>query len=83
MKAVFNDSFSSKCLGGSVPTSLLTLDDMVLNGPSITERSNSESLPAYQMRKEAYGTAKHSQLRETALPVNLSVMIHTKSRKRE
>ena len=39
MKAVLNDSFPSKCLGRSFPTSLLTLDGMVLNGPGITERS--------------------------------------------
>ena len=39
MKAVFNDSFPSKCLGRSVPTSRQTLDGMVLNGPGITERS--------------------------------------------
>ena len=83
MKAVFNNSFPSKCMGRSVPISRLTLDGMVLNGPSITERSNSESLPAYQMRKETSGTAMHSQLRETLLPVYLSVMFHTKTRKRE
>ena len=57
MKAVFNNSFHSKCMGRSVPTSRLTLDGMVLNCPSITELSNSESLPACQMRKETSGTA--------------------------
>ena len=36
------------------------------------------------MRKlETSGTARHSQLRETPLPVYLSVMLHTKTRTRE
>lgn len=97
MKAVFSDSFPSKCLERSVPTSLLALVGMIMNGPSITERSNSESLPAAQLsishllmynsavrrRKETAATARHSKLRETPLPVYLGVMLHTKTRKRE
>lgn len=97
MKAVFSDSFPSKCLERSVPTSLLAMVGMILNGPSITEQSNSESLPAAQVsishllmynsvvrrRKETSGTARHNKLRETPLPVYLGVMLHTKTRKRE
>ena len=70
---------------------------MVLNGPNIKTQSSSSSVsqPAlsisllilynsYKRYKEnAKGVVRHSQQRETPLPIYLSIMLHTKTRKRD
>ena len=70
---------------------------MVLNGLNIKTQSSSSSVsqPAlsisqlilynsYKRYKEnAKGVVRHSQQRETPLPIYLSIMLHTKTRKRD
>ncbi len=45
LKNKFNGSFDTKCQEKSVPSSLLTLVSMVLNGPNIQDQSNLSGIP--------------------------------------
>ena len=98
MKNQFSGSFGTKCQEDSVPVSLLTLVAMVLNGPNIKAQSSFSTTPQpvltisqllmYNMlgsrrENQTASSTRHSQVRETPLPIYLGVMIHTKTRKRE
>jgi hypothetical protein len=98
MKNHFNGSFGPKCQEGSVPVSLLALVAMVLNGPNIKTQSPSSAMPqpvltisqllmhnslVRHREHQPTSTTRHSQERETPLPIYLGVMVHTKTRKRE
>ncbi len=76
----------------------LTLVSMVLNGPNIQDQSNLSGIPQSVLtitqllmyhcsirRREASSLSmpKHSQERETPLPIFLGTLIHSKTRKRE
>ena len=97
MKMEFNGSFHTKCQEQSVPPSLLALVTMVLNGPNIKSQSSSSSVfqPALSLsqlllfnsskryKENDKDVVRHSQQRETPLPIYLGMMLHTKTRKRE
>ena len=80
-----------------MPISLLALVTMVLNGPNIKCQTRSSSVPqpaltlsqlllynsTKRYKENATDNVRHSQQRETPLPIYLGVMLHTKTRKRE
>ena len=96
-KMEFNGSFHTKCQEQSLPTSLLSLVAMVLNGPNIKTQStfSSVSQPALSIsqlllynsckryKENAKDMVRHSQQRETPLLIYLGIMLHTKTRKRD
>ena len=81
-KVEFNGSFHTECQEQSLPTSLLSLVAMVLNGPNIKTQSSSSSAsqPALSIsqlllynsckryKDNAQDIVRHSQQRETPLP---------------
>ena len=81
-KMEFNGSFRTECQEQSLPTSLLSLVAMVLNGPNIKTQSSSSSAsqPALSIsqlllhnsckryKDNAQDMVRHSQQRETPLP---------------
>ena len=93
----FNGSFHAQCQEQSVPISLLALVTMVLNGPNIKSQTSSSSVPqpaltlsqlllynsTKRYKENATDNVRHSQQRETPLPIYLGVMLHTKTRKLE
>ena len=92
MKNEFSGSFDAQCQEKSVPVSLVS---MVLYGTNITTQTSSASMPQpaltlsqllmYNCLVRQSKTAtitRHSQDRETPLPVYLGIMVHTKTRKR-
>lgn len=97
LKNKFDGSFDSKCQEESVPSSLMTLVSMVLNGPNIIEQSRLSAIPqsvltisqllmynsSIRRRGNSVSTPKHSRERETPLPIFLGALIHSKTRKRE
>lgn len=94
-KMEFNSSFHTQCPEQSVQTSLLSLVAMVLNGPNIKTQSSSSSLsqPALSLsllgnsckcyKENAKDVVRHSQQRETSLPIYLGTLLHTQTRKRD
>lgn len=96
-KMEFNGSFHTECQEQSLPTSLLSLVAIVLNGPNIKTQSSSSSVsqPALSIsqlllynsckryKENAKDMVRHSQQRETPLPIYLGIMLHTKTRKRD
>ena len=96
-KMEFNGSFHTKCQEQSLPTSLLSLVAMVLNGPNIKTQSSfsSVSQPALSIsqlllynsckryKENAKDMVRHSQQREPPLLIYLGIMLHTKTRKRD
>ena len=97
MKMEFNGSFPTECQEQSVPTSLLALVTMILNGPNIKTQSSPSAVsqPALSIsqlllynsskthKENAKDVVRHSRQRETPLPIYLGIMLHTKTRKRE
>ncbi|KAJ8396338.1 hypothetical protein AAFF_G00019150 [Aldrovandia affinis] len=99
MKTTFSGSFETHCQEQSVPTSLVALVAMILNGPNIQEQSCHSSVStatltvsqllmfnSYAHHRESTSTTestRHSHNRETPLPVYLGTLIHTKTRKRD
>jgi len=98
MKNQFGGRFEPNSQEDSVPVSLLALVAMVLNGPNIKAQSSSSRMPqpvltisqllmsnSMVRRREDQQTSctRHSQVRETPLPIYLGVMVHTRTRKRE
>ena len=99
MKMAFNGSFEPHCQEQLVPTSLVALVCMILYGPSIQEQSvhSIVSTPtltisqllmfnSYARRRQSTShseSTKHSHNRETPLPVNLGMLMHTKTRERD
>ncbi len=91
MKNHFSGSFDAQCQEKSVPVSLLALISMVLCGTNITTQTSSEFTPQPALtlslllqynclvrQRQTATTARHSQDRETPLPIYLGIMIHTK-----
>ena len=76
-------------------TSLLSLVALVLNGPNMKTQSSSSSLshPALSLsllcnrckcyKENAKDVVRHSQQRETPLPIYLGILLHTQTRKRD
>ena len=97
MKMEFNGSFPTECQEQSVPTSLLALVTMILNGPNIKTQSSPSAVsqPALSIsqlllynspkthKENAKDVVRHSRQRETPLSIYLGIMLQTKTRKRE
>ncbi len=94
MKNHFSGSFDAQCQEKSVPVSLLALVSMVLYGTNITTQTSSEFTPQPALtlsqllqynclvrQRQTATTTRHSQDRETLLPIYLGIMIHKKTRK--
>lgn len=96
-KYTFTGSFESNCLENSVPTSLLSLVNMVLNGPNIEAQACSSTTGqsaltisqllqynTYIRRRD--GDIKRelrNKSHETPLPVYVGLTVHAKTRSRE
>ena len=95
LKNTFDGSFDNKCQEKSVPSSLVTLVSMVLNGPNIKNQSSFIVIPQSvltisqllvynsSIRRREQSSVKHSRKRETPLPIFMGALIHSKTRKRE
>ena len=99
MKTTFRGSLETHCREQLVPTSLVALAAMILNGPNIQEQSNHSSVSTptltvsqllmfncYARRRENTSTTEstmHSHNRETPLPMYLGTLMHTKTWKRD
>ena len=94
MKSEFTGSFEAQCQENSVPVSLLALVSMMLYGTNITTQTSSANMPQAALslsqllmynclvnQSKASTTTKHSQARETPLPIYLGIMLHSKTRK--
>ena len=94
LKNEFSGSFDTQCQEKSVPVSLLALVSMVLYGTNITIQTSSASMPQPALtlsqllmynclvcQSKTATITRHSQDRETPLPVYLGIMVHTKTRK--
>ncbi len=94
----FNGSFEEMCQEKSVPTLVLALVNMVLEGPSIKNQMCESSTPAAfsiaqilkynsvkHMRKQADTSSSvgHRTAQETPLPIYIGLMLHAQTRKRE
>lgn len=94
----FDGSFGSTCQETSVPVSLVALVAMVINGPNIEAQSSTatpqptltisqllihNSFKWRRKTKQSSTIIRHSQERETPLPIYVGMMIQTKTRKRE
>lgn len=98
MQNHYSGSFGISCQEKSVPNSLLALVAMVVNGPNIKAQSSSSQMPQPILtiaqllmhnslmrcrQTQSTSAVRHSQERETPLPMYVGIMIHTKTRKRE
>ncbi|XP_062605131.1 uncharacterized protein LOC134266937 [Saccostrea cucullata] len=99
LKTTFSGSFEPHCQEQSVPTSLVALVGMILNGPNIEEQSSQSSVSTptltisqllmfncYTRRRgstSSIESTRHNSNRETPLPVYLGTLMHTKTRKRD
>ena len=94
IKSEFTGSYE-ECHENSVPVSLLALVSMVVYGTNITTQTSSANMPQAALslsqllmynylvnQSKASTTTKHSQARETPLPMYLGIMLHSKTRKR-
>ena len=91
----FNGSFSKDCQETSVPKSVSTLMNMILEGPNIKSQSENplsqiasslSQLLVYNSRGQSHTASsnmRHSKERETPLPIYIGLNIHGKTRKRE
>jgi hypothetical protein len=93
----FEGSFSPSCQEDSVPTALLTLIKLILEGPTIIDQaendnqSNSAALTLSQLM--IYNSVKQSRVgatrtrhavdRETPIPLYTALVIHAQTRKRD
>jgi hypothetical protein len=91
--------FQEGCQRDSVPNILLTLVNMILEGPSISDQSEfsakSSALTIAQLLKfncvkhtrleghTTSSTARRSTAQETPVPMYIGMMLHAKTRKRE
>ena len=96
-KITFTGTFDSHCQERSVSNSLVALVSMILYGPNIQTQSNYSSPPqavlslsqllafnSFRCCKDSHShNVRHSQERETPLPLYLGVLIHSKTRKKE
>lgn len=95
--STFNGSFKPDCQKDSIPTSLLTLTKMILDGPNVIDSQedcfgfSQANLTMSQLllfnshlrRRKGTSASHHAKERETPLPVFIGISIHTKTRKRE
>ena len=92
----FSGSFEKDCERNAVPKSLLAMVQMILEGPSIGNKSISDtkrdhiSLTISELlqfnaikRSRAEDGFRHNKDRETPLPIYLSMLIHAKTRSRD
>ena len=96
-KNTFKGSFESNCQSNSVPTSLLSLVNMILYGPSIQTQASPSAkaqsglsiaqllmFNSYLRRRDGeLKRQRHSKTRETPLPVYIGLSIHAKTRSRD
>ena len=94
----FDGSFSATCQEESVPSSLISLVNMILEGPSIKDQvyqhSNATALSLAQLlkfnavkharkQKDKPTYLRHSLERETLLAIYVGLKLHAETRKRE
>ena len=95
-KSTFNGTFSEECQKDSLSKLLLSLVEMILQGPSITDQSEhsenrQSALSIAQLmmyhsqsrRSSTKNTSYHSRDRETPLPIYLALKVHALTRKRD
>lgn len=96
-KYSFSGSFESDCQENSVPASLLSLVNMILNGPNIKAQARSSTkgqaaLTISQLlqyntyirrRDEEVKRERRNKSRETPLPIYVGMTVHAKTRSRE
>ena len=94
-KSIFDGTCTSTCQEDSVPQSLISLINMILEGPSIEDQyandKNQAALSVSQIikfnnrkrpKKDTAGTTRHSRDQETPLPLYLVLSIHSQTRSR-
>ncbi len=91
----FNGAFSQACQQRSVPPSLLTLVNMILEGTNDKSHELGNQQAALSIaqllkfnsgkreRKSTDGSVRHCRNQETPLPLYLGVLMHVKTRKKE
>ena len=92
----FTGSFEENCERNAVSKSLLALTRMILEGPSITNQNNCNTkrdqvsvtlteLLHFNAVKKSYSKdgIRHNSIRETPLPIYLSMLIHAKTRSKD
>ena len=94
----FDGSFSATCQEESVPSSLVSLVNMILEGPSIKDQAYQPSNPAAlslaqllkfnavkhaRKQKEASTDFRHGLEQETPLAIYVGMKVHAETRKRE
>ena len=91
----FDGSFSATCQEESVPSSLISLVNMILEGPSIKDQAYQPSNPAAlslaqlfkfnsaRKQKDKPTDLRHSLERETPLAIYVGLKVHAETRKRE
>ena len=95
-KKSFTGKFVYGCPEDSVPESLSALVQMILDGPNIVNQSNSSNKPAvlsisqllvFNAVKHGRSSSKsklyHYTSQETPLPLYVSLMLHSETRKRD
>ena len=96
MKITFGGSFTEQCQKNTVPKLLLTLVEMILDGPSITDQSRNpvtaqSALTIAQLllfnshtcHPASKSNPHHSKDREPPLPLYLGMSVHAHTRKRD
>ncbi len=97
-KYEFTRTFPQDCEADAIPPSLYALVRKILQGPSIKHQSNSDTskkrialglsqLLLFNTAKRTYqskgdATVRHNKEREAPLPIYLSMLIHSKTRKK-
>ena len=95
-KQNFDGTFTSSCQKDSVPTSLLALVTMILEGPNIQDQTDLETtesdiaLRISQLllfntvkHRSVAGSARHNTERETPLAIYLGLLVHAQTRSNE
>lgn len=96
MKAKFDGTFPENCQEDAVPSSLIALVGMILDGTNIANRNDEKARQAtvsvaqllqfnsqLRRRPTSSNSAYHIKDRETPLPIYLGLMVHGQTRKRE
>ena len=92
----FSGTFTEKCQENSVPNSLITLVSMILYGANITDEANYLSQAGLSLSQllvyncvqrqrsvSMVSETRHSEERETPLPLFLGAVVHSKMRSKE